>query len=379
MLEIIAKLGWKQDRSAEKKQSGQKSIILALTAVVLFTFGIFYLANRLQNRAAGMVPDYYLVGTKEQKALLIELWTLLAKENLTETERFALVNEIANEYQRQKQGAALINFLSEWVTKNPNDRYNGYYLLMVAYSYLKQDSPDVAALYFNMIVKNYPDLNIKGVSMHLECLKQLINLVDDPKEKIWYYEELLGRFQGSIDLGTTWFMLGQTYEQVGEWDKVLAAYTQFIPFYGTVIPGFPDAYAYAKQMVDFNNSSKNWTFETLSALITTIKSAMEEGNTWKLWQYRAKVNFFSRSWAQAGSDDSGMAEFNLPSFGGGTRINYAADLSPGSNTNEAYLRTWGWSLFTPIWYFYFRKVNFPLDPEIHGRWEWAGVYYGERF
>ena len=24
------------------------------------------------------------------------------------------------------------------------------------------------------------------------------------------------------------------------------------------------------------------------------------------------------------------------------------------------------------------KVNFPADPEIHGRWEWAGIYFGEK-
>ncbi|MCI6442425.1 MAG: tetratricopeptide repeat protein, partial [Spirochaetia bacterium] len=45
---------------------------------------------------------------------------------------------------------------------------------------------------------------------------------------------------------------------------------------------------------------------------------------------------------------------------------------------EAYLRTTGWSNYVNVWYLYFRKVNFPADPEIHGRWEWAGIYYGEK-
>jgi hypothetical protein len=74
-----------------------------------------------------------------------------------------------------------------------------------------------------------------------------------------------------------------------------------------------------------------------------------------------------------------MAEFNLSDFMRGNRIRYETELDAGSNANEAYLRTWGWSQYISVWYFYFRKINFPLDPEIHGRWEWAGVYYGEKF
>ncbi|MDR0551369.1 MAG: tetratricopeptide repeat protein [Spirochaetaceae bacterium] len=350
--------------------------IAALMALFFIFAAVHYAAETKRDSEP---PAYYICGTKAQKETLRELWHLLENGKHSETERFALVREIAKEYQKQNQNAVLINFLSEWTLKNPDDRYNGFYLLMIANIYMEEESQEIAGLYFNSIVRNYPDLMIKGASIHLECLKQLINLIDDPKEKIWYYEELLARFPGSIDLGVAWFMLGQTYEQTGEWDNALAAYTQFMPFYGTVIPGFPDAYAYAKQMVDFSHSSKNWTFESLPALLATFKNALDNGNTWQLWQYRAKVNFFSRSWAQSGSDDSGMTEFNLPYFSSGTRINYAKDLSPGSNANEAYFRTWGWPQFTSVWYFYFRKVNFPLDSEIHGRWEWAGVYYGERF
>jgi len=43
------------------------------------------------------------------------------------------------------------------------------------------------------------------------------------------------------------------------------------------------------------------------------------------------------------------------------------------------LRTWGWHQYLSTWYLYFRKIYFPADPEIHGRWEWAGIYYGEKF
>ena len=60
------------------------------------------------------------------------------------------------------------------------------------------------------------------------------------------------------------------------------------------------------------------------------------------------------------------------------RIHYNRDLDRDSNTREAYLRTWGWSYRIKTWYLYFRRVHFPADPEIHGQWEWAGIYFGEK-
>ncbi|GMO29564.1 MAG: hypothetical protein Ta2F_04960 [Termitinemataceae bacterium] len=364
--------------------------------VVIFTMcagGILMLAN-CRSHLIKDTDSYYISGTKKEKEYLESLFTLLQQDKKNteinsgtitkdsskgSAERFAIVREIANVYKRQNNYGRLINFLSEWVDEHPEDSYNTYYLFMVAYSYIQQETYSVAKLYFNLIVKNYSDLIVKNESIHLLCLKQLIEVEDNPQQKIWYYEELISRFKDKIDLGVTWFLLGQTYEQVGDWQRAIQSYSEFLPFYGVVVPGFPDAYGYAKQMVDFENSLKNWTFESLGSLVGTIKSALDEGNTWQLWQYRARVNFFARSWAQAGSEDSGMAEFNLSAFGSSAKLRYSDNLSRDSNANEAYLRTWGWSQFTPIWYFYFRKIYFPLDPAIHGRWEWAGVYYGEKF
>ncbi|GHV82724.1 hypothetical protein AGMMS50212_00640 [Spirochaetia bacterium] len=326
------------------------------------------------------LPDpYYINGDKREVEILQELFSQLSKDQTNDDERFTLVREIANEYKRRKEYGRLINFLNMRVGQYPEDPYNTYYLFMIAFGYTQQESYSVAALYYNLILKNYPDLIVKGQSIHLVCLQQLINFENNPQQKIWYYEKLISNFNDQIDLGVSWFMLGQTYEQIGEWNKAIQAYTQFLPYYGTIIPGFPDAYGYAKQIVDFNNSSKNWTFESLGTLVSAIKGRLDDANSWRLWQYRARVNFFARSWAQVGSDDSGMAEFNLSSFRHSENIRYADDISADSNANEAYLKTWGWSQFTPIWYFYFRKIYFPADPEIHGRWEWAGVYYGERF
>lgn len=325
-------------------------------------------------------PDpYYLTGAGGDRKILKDLFALLESESAPGEEQFSVVREISNELLRLKEYRRLANFLTGWVARHPDDPYNAYLLFMCAYIYLQQDAGPVAALYFDRIVKNYPDLTVRGESIHLASLKKLIELVEKSEQRVWYYQELISRFPDKVDLGSAYFMLAQSYERIGEWDAAIKTYMKFLPYYSSSIPGFPDAFGYAKNLTDFNNSPKDWSFETLDSLVQAVKTALDAGSSFRLRQYRAKVNFFAKSWEQEDGDTSGTAEFNLSDFMTGNRIRYAAALDAGSNAGEAYLRTWGWSQRISTWYLYFRKINFPADPEIHGRWEWAGVYYGEKF
>jgi tetratricopeptide (TPR) repeat protein len=358
---------------------GKKSGRYLFLPLIFLAF-VFSGCGKTENRAgSGRIEPYYITGSPQDRETLRDLFVLLAEESSSGEDQCAIIREIANTYLRLKEYGKLIYFLSSRTNMFPGDPYNSYYLLMIGYAYMRQEARPVAARFFDLIVKNYPDLTITGESIHLVCLNQLIDLVDNPEQRVWYYQELISRFPDKIDLGVAYFMLARAYERIGEWNGAIQAYTQYLPYMGTNIPGFPNADNYAKQLVDFNNSPKDWTFENLNALVNTVKTALDGGNSARLWQYRAKVNFFARSWEQQETDDSGMAEFNLSDFMRGNRIRYADNLDAGSNAAEAYLRTWGWSQYISTWYLYFRKIYFPSDPEIHGRWEWAGVYYGEKF
>jgi tetratricopeptide (TPR) repeat protein len=341
--------------------------------------GVFFMGLNLKV----LNPNrYFFSGTKTQQNTLEEYFTLLASEAESSQEQFAVVREIANAYVHQKEYSKLINFLSSRIHLYPADPYNAYYLFMIAYGYQQMEAFPVATLYFDMIVKNYPDLRVQDKSIHLACLNQLIVLVENPQQRVWYYEELISRFQDQIDLASSYFMLAQAYEGIGEWNNAIKTYTQFLSYAGFDIPGFPNAESYARQLVDFNNSARDWSFENLNALVNAVKAALDAGSSNRLWQYHAKANFFTRTWEHEDTNDGGVAGhavFNLSDFMRGNRIRYADTLDVSSNANEAYLKTWDWSQYISTWYLYFRKIYFPPDPEIHGRWEWAGIYYGEKF
>jgi tetratricopeptide (TPR) repeat protein len=358
---------------------GKKRLWL-IVAAALAAASVLAACGRNACRAnAGKIENYFLTGSPETRGNLQDLFSLLAQEDAPPLDQFAAVREIANTYARLKEYNLLVHFISARAINNPDDPYNSYYLLMAAYAYLQMDAAPVAAQYFDLIIKNYPDLSINGESIHLACLKQLIELAAKPEQQVFYYQELISRFPDKINLGAAYFQLAQAYERIGEWGSAIKSYAQYLPYTGTIISGFPNADNHAKQQVDFSKSSKDWTYESLAALLRAVRPALDDGSPYHLGRCQAKVNFFARSWEQEETDDSGVADFSLSDFMQGNRIRYADKLDEASNATEAYLRTWGWSDYIPIWYLYFRKIYFPSDPEIHGRWEWAGVYYGEKF
>mgnify|MGYP002624279811 CR=1 FL=1 len=310
-----------------------------------------------------------------------QLHLLLRDKSLSQESRYAVVNRIANNLYSAKNYKELTLFLTDWVEEHPDDTYNAYWLLMVASTYLENGAEPVAEYYFERILKNYADLLVQGKSVHLSCLQHLIQISKTPSNRISYFNELVSRFPSNVSTTEMYVRLALEYEKEGEWNQVLRSYSQFLeqPDASTIqIPGIPDAYANARQMVDFAKSSKDWTFESLDALETAVKNAISRYDWRALDTYRSKVNFFAMSWKASESDANALEYFSMRNFMRGNRIRYAKELDDSSNPNEAYLRTTGWSQYINVWYLYFRKVNFPADPDIHGRWEWAGIYYGEK-
>lgn len=310
-----------------------------------------------------------------------KLLALLDGGTLSEQSRYAAMNKIATTLHADNPDDMVL-FLTDWVEKNPGDTYNAYWLFMVALEYYKrEDSGPVAEYYFERILRNYPDLMVNGQSIHFACLQNLIKISKNTANRINYFNTLINNFPNNVSITEMYVRLALEYENEGEWNQALKAYSLFLeqPDASTIqIPGIPDAHANARKMVDFSRSPKNWTFESLGALERAVKNAISNYDWKSLDSYRSKVNFFTMSWKTSESDANAREEFSMRNFMRGNRIRYNAELDDTTNPNEAYLKTTGWSTYVNVWYLYFRKVNFPVDPEIHGRWEWAGIYLGEK-
>lgn len=310
-----------------------------------------------------------------------QLYQLLQNPELPPESTYTVINRIAGNLLASKEYNELILFLTGYVEAHPGETYNAYWLLMTAYVYLQMDAEPVAEYYFDRIVRNCQDLSVQGNSVHFICLQNLIRISTSSVNRIEYFNEIIRRFPELVDTTELYYRLALEYENEGDWDMALRTYSDFLeqPDAPSIqIVGIPNAYNQAQRLIDFNNSPKDWTFESLEELESAVKQAISSYNYRALDRYKSKVNFFAMSWRQDEFDTNSQENFSMRQFMTGNRIRYNAELDEASNPNEAYLRTWGWNrAYVNVWYLYFRKVNFPIDPEIHGRWEWAGIYYGE--
>ena len=324
----------------------------------------------------------YIIGAPAQKKELSSLFAILEKhgkdgarpDSLAHYAAARKISALLIESGNNEKASAFLLGLSAL-----GDEYEPWYLFAAAASYEAGGDVQLAIPLYERIVKTMPDLIVDRESLHYESLARLVRNVAIPERKIEYYRDLIARFPNASDIGASHFLLAKEYEKLGAWKEALKNYAAFLPYFGVNVPGYPEALSYARQLVEFNASPKDWTFESLDELVANVRKALASGSARQLRKYASKAGFFAVSWYQDSEiDANSKVAFDLSQFMQGRPIQSSATLHPSSGPYDAYLRTWGWTGRVPVWYLYFRKINFPADPNVHGRWEWAGIYFGEK-
>ena len=320
--------------------------------------------------------DYYSKGLDDVEARA--LFEVVENEEDPRV-RTVAIERLAEFLLREAGPERFIAYLTTTVQRYPDDPYGALYLYLVGQTYLEEGAENLARHYFERVVHGYADVEFKGISVRKASLEQLVRLTDDGEKRAGYYRNLISDYPESVDLGLYYYRLAKAYESYGNWQAAYDAYRAFLAYPDTIVPGEPNAYRIVTERIDFYDSPKNWTMESLEDLRGAIAWAIVNKNVRALLRYRSGVNFFTRSWEQDPEDPNVEPEWELgalllyPS-----RVSVSRTVDIDSDGDEAYLFTYGWGLRIKTWYLYFRKVYYPPDPEIHGTWEWAGIYLGER-
>jgi len=278
--------------------------------------------------------------------------------------------------------------LTTYTAQNPTDPFGAHYLYEVAENYRADGALPLARVYYRRILKGFPDLVEKGESIHYLCLVHLIPLETEPSAKRAVFQEMNARFRYKMTTPDLFYAWGRASESLGRWDEAQASYDAFLKFTDPTVPGEPKAASRVHSLVDLAQTDRAWIRQDLTQLIDQVKKAVLSNDTSTMESLRAKVGFFSVSWDNNDVTDALSEAFDIRQFlrelvqqahyGGGTDVQFADKLDEGSNESEAYLRSTGWNYRIPTWYFYFRRVEYPADPDLNGSWEWAGLFFGEK-
>jgi len=290
--------------------------------------------------------------------------------------RFAALEPIIGRARNAGETEWLEAFLGEIIESHPSDPYGAYYLMAIAEGARESGSMSLSLDYLRRLLKNYPDLEIKGKSLHLLAMEQIVAESDNPRESITMRLEMKYHYPDRIDQGLNLYRLAGDYRKIGEWTAMYQAYQEYLEYPDTNVPNIPDARSKVLSDLSFHSSNKSWTMESLENLVATVKYAIRNQDARLLSRLQAKP-FFLMNWSQETSDPFTHIPMTLGSFLKPS-IRYSRDLEPYSNESEAFLKTSGWSWKIRTWILYFRRVDYPADPEINGSWEWAGIYFGDR-
>jgi tetratricopeptide (TPR) repeat protein len=348
-----------------------KRYVRPIPAAILFLL--------LTSLSGCLHPDsYYQTGSSEKNRQLDQLFEHLKNAEDYPESRFVVIQQIVKLLHSADEIEKCNFFLTTYVEKHPDDPFNGYYLFIVAQNYMRDEAYPFAVHYFERILRNHPDLLVQDNSIHLNCLKNLLKLTNTPELKVTYYKELLSRFRRDINLGLTYYYLGKTYEELGEWDLAIQAYGNYLKYPETTVPGIPNAQQEIQNLVKlYTYKNTYWTMDSLEDLVNRIKTAIHRGNENALRNLMSQIDFFTTSWEEKETHDEEAFMYQLSTFLN-PRVRYSPELDRDSNAQEAYLRTSGWSYRIKTWYLYFKRIHFPPDPDRHGQWEWAGIYFGDK-
>lgn len=327
----------------------------------------------------GCGSDYpeYRVGNRSYDRKLGELLALLEQERGGADYRFMIVQEIAKTLRAAGLPRRRALFLTSYAETHPLDPYNSYYLLAVAEGYRDMGQVPLAAHYYERILRNYTDAVVDGQSIHLTALGELIAGEEDPQRLAELYKEMIGRYRDAIDVGRSHFLLGRAYEALGEWGLAVSSYQAYLRHPDTHVPGFPNVRREVLAKVNFHFSDKSWVKDDLDTLVSELKRAVARRDGRALRGLRSQSGFFAMSWEQQVAGEHTAPAFDLTQFSL-SKVRFDDAMDPSSNTDEAFIRTTGWSHRVKTWYLYFRRIDFKADPEIDGSWEWAGIFLGEK-
>lgn len=333
-----------------------------------------------------------------------DLLNLLSKQtNTAYSSRFLLIYQIFQNYLGLKDFDENLSFLINQKTlSSEKDPYLSMYFYLLGQIYENKGEEDVAVLYYQIILRQLEDVKINDKSLHKTILEKLLFLETNPYLKRQYNAILLERFSSKSTLKekSLWnYQMATLLEKIGHWKEAIDYFQNYLNLGYFSLPENilrtnPNIYEDIRTKIMFHYSKKNWTFRNLEDLKNKVKTGVYNFDAYTLNKIRTYNSFFIREWNQQSTtmaidtDAINSSDINVlnflkeflslsKNFRGKSKITFEPDFDSESSEKLVYLKSYGWNRINQ-WYFVFRKIDYPLDPQLNGNWEWIGIFLGEK-
>ncbi len=325
-------------------------------------------------------PDYqaYLIGSEETQDKLKFLFETLSDQETSEG-RFIINLEISRILINLKQNSLRNAYLLEQIQWYPDDFCNSFYLNIIADDYQSRKMPKMAEKYYKRIIRNYPPIINKGEELQTNVLEKLSEISSHPEERIHYSDLLLKLKPEDKKIAKTYYNLATAYETIGEWPTAISIWKKFL---AAPQAGMEKEETLRKDISKkvrfYEYQPKDWAYRELDPLLAAIRSAISNRNNDAIKRNMSKIDFFTLSWGQDDQEANYKFVYDLATFIRRFPIKFNPKVERNANDTEAYWETYNWNYRIRTWYLYFQRIDFPADPSLHGKWEWAGIYFGEK-
>lgn len=311
---------------------------------------------------------------------------LLEESNKKGLDRFLIVDRIVDIHMRNKDYKDALRVVNQVIANDESGEYYPlyFYLMGNIYSSIKEDL--VAFTYYRYVVDNFDDYIYENSSVKLDIAKRVINLNIEAGDKIRYYKLLLNDNAESLinaDRGNYYYNLALSLESIQNYDEAYFYYKKLLSIPRSDLRIDSIDYSGVITKINYYNNPDFVIYRNLNDLIQDVKRYIFSGNTAKLLSIRDKHNFFIQSWDQRGgkSNSINTNSFLTTMIKLGSRrkngIQFASSFEADSSDDISYLGSSGWEHIWE-WYFVFKKISYPKDPEINNGWAWIGVYLGKK-
>lgn len=346
----------------------QKRTLLALIIIPCMVI-LFLLVQYL----IPFIPQKYMLYTQYSKHkkdyyLSHQYLSLLTKELYTDSSR--VYNNTLSQIQ----------LLKKHIADYPTDSYNSKYLSLIATLYLDINIPLQAGYYFNKAISTSSNNTTPYIDFHI--LQSLAEIELDTRKKISYLEMLLTLYPQKTNLIHTHYTLGTLYDTLLDWDNAYTHYQKMLSAtnltQSSQINTIDVEKIYFRMARKKNNSpysKKNRTWHTLEESRKVILNGLYSKSENYLKSLQAP-GFFTAQWEESPiSLNAHIDSFDMVPIIKRSNLRVSPTFQY-LNEHEVLWPTYGWERLG-TWYMVIRKIQQPDIITDNGKWEWAGIYFGE--